>query len=119
VREHRRLVLGSKEEALVTSSRIVTVNDAAKLLGVSRRAVIELIADGKLTWTLAVDKRTVVVELPCDTDNFWRELGVFLKSLGAADRQSPPSKPDLRLSTHSAGIERPTITDFDAWSQPK
>ena len=103
----------------MTGPRLLTVDDAAELLGLSRRAVIELIGDGKLTWTLAADKRTVVVELPCDRDNFWRELGVFLKSLGAADRQSPPSKPDLRLSTHSAGIERPTITDFDAWSQPK
>jgi hypothetical protein len=36
----------------------LTVDQAARRLGLSRRAVNELIGDGRLTWTMAADKTT-------------------------------------------------------------
>jgi excisionase family DNA binding protein len=55
-------------EPVATSPRALTVEQAAEVLGISRRAVIQLLADGTLTWTMTADRKTVLVEVPSDGD---------------------------------------------------
>jgi hypothetical protein len=95
------------------------VDQAAELLGLSRRGVIELIGDGTLPWTLAPDKRTGLVETPADRDTCSPKVGASEKSVGTVRQQSPTSQPDSSVETLRRGDARPTISDLDAWSQPK
>jgi hypothetical protein len=101
-----------------TSPRRLTVDQAAKRLGLSRRTVIELIGDGRLTWTMAADKTTVIVEMPTDLDQFVRQIGGSVKLQGA-HQPSPIRTPGSSSQKRRRHGDGPTISDLDAWSQPK
>ena len=99
------------------SSRMLTVEEAVQILGLTRRAVVELIGDGTLPWRMAADKKTVIVEVPCDVDGFLRAIGA---SGHAGDVTCPPSSPSSPRSTVTTRRRKaPSLTDVDAWSQPK
>jgi hypothetical protein len=68
---------------------------------------------------MAADKTTVIVEMPTDLDQFLRQIGGAAQLRGAAHQPSSPAKPDSRVNTRRRSAERPTISDLDAWSQPK
>ena len=108
-----------KEKIMATSSSLLTVDQAAALLGLSWHAVVELIGTGKLTWTMAADKRTVLVEVPLDQDTFLREIGRSVTSREAACEASPTGQSDAKRETRRRRGDRPAISDLDAWSQPK
>jgi excisionase family DNA binding protein len=96
----------------------LTVDHAAEFLGLSRRAIVELIAEGKLIWTMAADKRTVLVKMPSDTERFLRDISCSLDSPAGGARQ--PLRPTQPIQK---AVRRPsatrTVSDDDAWSQPK
>jgi hypothetical protein len=108
-----------KEEAVETSPKLLTVDQAAGLLGLSSHAVVELIVSDQLTWTMAADKKTVIVAVPSDPDQLLRVIGASVKSSGAGHQPPPPAKPDSRVNARRQSGERSTMSDLDAWSQPK
>jgi hypothetical protein len=101
------------------SPKLLTVDQAAELLGLSSHAVVELIVSDQLTWTMAADKKTVIVAVPSDPDQLLRVIGASVKSSSAGHQPAPPAKLDSRVSARRHSGERPTISDLDAWSQPK
>jgi hypothetical protein len=103
----------------MVTPRMLTVDQAAELLGLSRRGVIELIGDGTLPWTLAADKRTVLVETPADRKTCLPKIGASRQSVNTVRQQSLTSQPDSSVETLRRGDARRTISDLDAWSQPK
>ena len=66
------------------SPSLLSVNEAAEFFGLSRHAIVELIVSGKLTWTMAADKKTVLVEIPLDLKAPVRETGACVRSREAA-----------------------------------
>ena len=103
---------------MLTSPSLLSVYEAAQLLGLSRHAVVELIATGRLTWTMAADKKTVLVEVPSDLNKFVREIGA-VRSREAAREAPPADQPHRRSEARLRRSERPALSDLDAWSQPK
>jgi hypothetical protein len=108
-----------KEEAVAISPKLLTVDQAGRLWGLSQHAIVELIASGQLTWTLAAGKKTVMVEVPSDPEQFSRVIGASAESSDAGHHLPPAAQPDSRVNTRLSTGDRPTITDLDAWSQPK
>ncbi|MGE0443505.1 MAG: hypothetical protein AB7I13_18030 [Vicinamibacterales bacterium] len=93
-----------------------TIDQACSRLGISRRQVIALIADGKLNWTLSSDHGTVLIQAPTDAgpaESTTREAG------GAASPVRAAAPAGHGHGTRARGTDGPAITDVDAWSQPK
>jgi hypothetical protein len=93
-----------------------TIDQACSRLGLSRRQVIALIADGKLNWTLASDHGTVLIQAPADAgpaESAAREAG------GPASPVRAAAPAGHGQGTRARGSDGPAITDVDAWSQPK
>ena len=101
------------------SSRMLTVEQAAQILGLTKHAVVELIGSGTLAWTMAADRTTVIVEVPDDADRFLREIGTAARSGDVARQVSPAASPRSTMTTPRRRRETPALTDLDAWSQPK
>ena len=53
-----------KSEMAGTTSRLVTVNAAAKQLGVCRKTVYSMLRDGRLAWVQVRGRRRIVLEKP-------------------------------------------------------
>jgi hypothetical protein len=107
-------------ESVATSPEKLTVERTAEVLGLSRRAVIQLLGDGTLTWTMAADRQTVLVEMPSDRDTFLREIGASGTPAGISAAPTISSHtPASTAQTLPRRRERPSLADVDAWSQPK
>ena len=104
---------------MLTPLKLLTVDQAVELLRVSRRGVIDLIVKGTLTWTMAADKKTVLVEMPADLDKVDREIRASGQSRHVASRQSPIGVAGANKTTTREGRESSVISDIEAWSQPK
>jgi hypothetical protein len=104
---------------MTTSSRFLTVDQAGSVLGLSRHHVIELIGTGTLTWTMAADKRTVLVEIPSDRDVVMQKIRAFVLECEAARRTSSSGLAAATRETKQRRDVRHGLSDDDAWSQPK
>src|SRR5206468_653935 len=103
---------------VMSDERLRTIDEAARLLGISRRKIIGLICDGTLTWTLGMDKRFIMVEIPPEMVPDRRETS---PTESADDGRGPgPSIPSEAATPCARRPSHPlTISEIDAWSQPK
>jgi predicted site-specific integrase-resolvase len=92
----------------------LTIDQIADVFGVSRRTIIGWIGDGSLKWSLAGDKKTVMVELSAH-------------KLKAAIKKQPDHAGAARPAASASPRERHaafrgdhlTLSDLEAWAQRK
>ena len=97
----------------------MTVDQAAELLGVSRHTVVELITSGRLTWRMAANKRTVLVEVPSDLEGESLEIGSLVDARDLGRRQPPARHLESGVEVRRRTSALHGISDVEAWSQPK
>jgi hypothetical protein len=108
-----------KETIMTTPSRLMTVDQAAALLGLSRHDIIAMIGTGKVTWTLASDKRTVLVEIPAVRAAVLGEGRACVTTREAVQTAASTTKADAARATKPQRRVRLALSAVDAWSQPK
>jgi excisionase family DNA binding protein len=104
---------------VAVSTKLLTVDGAAELLGVSRHTVVELITSGRLTWRMAANKRTVLVEVPTDLEGESLEIGSQADARDLGGGQPPARHPETGVEVRRRTSGLHGISDVEAWSQPK
>lgn len=89
----------------MTSPQVLTVDQAAALLGVDRHRVVRLIVEGTLKWRMSKDGATVLVEVS--------SLPLESKPRPAAPQAATQPNTSARPGDHLA------ISELEAWSKPR